>query len=546
MPNGGGPGGGGADGADDGDGDGADDGADDGEIPEVGCDGLRPGLAPLRRMSDVQYRNTIDDLFYGAVAASDDFPPTSSAFAFSSEPDANLVTDLAAEQLLLAAEDVGDQVIAAVADVAPCAGGANEAGCAAAFLDDFGPRAFRRPLRTEERDMLLNVFDAAAEEGGYADGIGRMVAVTLQMPAFVYFIEEGVETEDGIVELSDHEVASRLSYLLWDTLPDDTLREAAFAGELGDPDEIEAQTRRLLADPRSTPALARFNREWLGVRQLRAADKDVTAFPGYGEELIEAMDEQFERYIAAAFHADEPTLENLLTSSSVEVDATLAPLYGLPTPNGWTTETLDDERRSGILTLPAFLASHASNVETSVVHRGLEIRTRVLCQSIAPPPPGAEAMGAELPPDATEAEKTQALLDNPTCGACHQLMNPIGMAFEHYDAIGAWRETYSDGEAIETEWDLVSPPEGLEPATFDGAPELASLLAGSEPIAECFVENWMHHAYGTAPGGSEVAQCALDDMTAAFRESGDNLPELVVHMTRSDAFRYRDVSEEGN
>jgi hypothetical protein len=524
-------------------GEGGHEGGDDpGDIPEVGCDGLRPGRAPLRRMSDVQYRNTIGDLFAGAVSASDDFPPTSAAFAFSSEPDANLVTDLAAEQILMAAEDVGDQVIAAVAEVAPC--DADELSCAAAFVDAFGPRAFRRPLHDDERERLLAVYQDAAAEGGYADGIGRVVTVALQLPAFLYFVEEGVATDDDTVRLGDHEIATRLSYLLWDTMPDDELRELADAGELHDVDAIEAQTRRLLADPRSAAALTRFHREWLGVRQLRAADKDAEAFPQFGADLIASMDAQLERFVAARYVDDEPTLARMLTASEVDVDALLAPLLGVAAPADWTTVELDASRRAGIFTLPAFLGAHASTERTSAVHRGKLLRTRVLCQPIPPPPPEAMAMGSELPEDATEAQRTQALLDNPACGSCHVLMNPLGMSFEHYDAIGAWRDTYADGRAIETRWDLVSPPEGLESASFDGAVELSHLLAGASPIGDCYVENWVHHGFGTEPGDSEVAQCALDDLTAAFDASGQNLPELVVALTRSDAFRFRDISEE--
>lgn len=528
--------------------DGGDAGGDgDAPIPQVGCDGLRPGPAPLRRISDVQYRNAIDDLFFGSVAPSEDFPPTSSAFHFSSEPDANFVTDLAAEQLLMAAEDVGDQVMASVDDIAPCAAGGNDSECAAAFLDDFGPRVFRRPLRDEERALLLGAFNGGAEDGGYADGVGRMVTVALQMPAFLYLIEEGVQTDGDVIELSDYEIATRLSMLLWDTLPDDELRDLAAAGELGDADQIEVQARRLMADPRSAPALTRFAREWLGVRQLRINDKDTVEFPNYDESLIASMDEQFERFVTASFSSDDASLSRLLTSNEVEVDANLAPLYGLAGAEGWRTESLDPQRRAGILGLPAFLAAHASNLETSSIHRGLEIRTRILCQDIPAPPPGAEAQGADiLPQDSTEAERTQALIDNAECGTCHRLMNPLGMAFEHYDALGAWRETYADGEAIDTEWELIGAPAGIDDATFDGAADLTDLLAGTQPVAECFTRNWMHHSYGVEPGDGEVGQCALDDMTAAFIESGESLPELIVHMTRSDAFRYRDVSGEDN
>lgn len=520
---------------------GGSDSSDD-PIPEVGCDGLRPARAPLRRLSDWQYRNTIDDLFAGAVVASDDFPATSTAFRFSSEPDANLVTDLAAEQLLIAAEDIGEQIIASASTVAPCSGG-EDASCAEAFIEDFGPRAFRRPLLDEERALLLEAYEEAAAEHGHADGIARIVTVTLQLPAFIYLLEEGVRSENGTLRLTDHEVASRLSYLLWDTMPDDELRALADAGDLHEAESIGEQTRRMLADPRATIAVTRFHREWLEIRQLRANDKDAERFSDFDEDMIASMDEQLRRFVRSTLDSDDPSLIRLLTSSDVDVDASLAGLYGVAPPTDWTTISADTEQRAGILTLPAYLAAHASTDSTSAVYRGLVIRERVLCQELGSPPPGATDEGTMLPENATERDRTEALINNPECGACHIQMNPLGMGFEHYDAVGAWRETYPDGQAIDTEWEILAAPGELSDAPFDGAVELSQLLAGSEPVANCFVENWTHHSFGTAPGDNEVSECAMADLSARFMESGQSLPELIVAFTQTDGFRYRDISE---
>lgn len=514
----------------------------DADIPEVGCGGLRPGRAPLRRMSDVQYRNTIDDLFDGRVLPSDDFPTSTAAFGFSSNPEPNAVTDLAAEQLLIAAEDVGDQLITVVDEVAPCPSG-DPLSCAEVFIDDFGPKVFRRPLDPEQRQILLEVFEAAEADDGYADGIGRMVTVALQMPEFLYFVEEGVMSDDVTLRLSDHEIASRLSYLFWDTMPDEELRAVADAGELRSADQIEEQAQRLLADPRSAPALTRFYREWLEIRQLRPADKDAERFESFGPEMIASMDAQLERFVTSTLNSDDPTLTRLLTSNEVEVDAWLAPLYGLEGIDDWTSIEADPARRAGLLTMPGYLAAHSYTEETNAIERGLLIRERVLCQSIPAPPADAMDMGSPLPENPTEADRTRALLENPACGTCHILMNPLGMSFENYDAVGAWRDAYDDGEVIETNWDLVAPPEGLDEQPFDGAVELSQTLAATDPIGSCFVENWLHHSYGTEPGSTEVEQCELDELTASFNGSQQDIPALMIAVTRSDAFRYRDVSE---
>ncbi len=523
--------------------DSGDSGNTDADIPEVGCGQLRPGRAPLRRMSDVQYRNTVDDLFEGQVVASEDFPSTSRAFDFSSDPGANHVTDLAAEQLLLAAEDVGDQVIASVEDLAPCPTGDVQV-CAESFVDAFGPLVFRRPLEAGRRELLLDVFRAAEAEDGYADGIGRVVTVALQMPEFLYFIEQGADGDDDTLRLSDHEIASRLSYLFWDTMPDDELRELAEAGELQDPDVVEEQARRLLADARSAPALTRFYREWLQIRQLRPADKDAERFDTFGADMIASMDTQLQRFVADSLSGEEPTLTNLLTSNTVQVDGNLAAIYGVSGVEDWTTIEVDPERRAGLLTLPGYLASHSYTEETSAVERGLLIRSRVLCQSIPAPPGDAMDNAPPLPENPTEADRTRALLDTASCGGCHVLMNPLGMGFENYDAIGAWRETYDNGEVIEPRWTLTAPPDGLEEQDFDGAVELTQLLAGSAPVGACFVSNWLHHSYGAQPGSTEVDQCTLDELSESFDASGQDIPSLMLAMTRSDAFRYRDISAE--
>ena len=196
-----------------------------------------------------------------------------------------------------------------------------------------------------------------------------------------------------------------------------------------------------------------------------------------------------------------------------------------------------------MLTLPGYLASHAYTEETSAVERGHVVRARLLCQSIPAPPAEAMDMGSPLPENPTEADRTRALLENPACGTCHILMNPLGMGFEHYDAVGAWRETYDNGEVIESQWDLVAPPEGLDAQRFDGAVGLSQALAGSTPVGDCFVSNWLYHSYGAEQGETEVEQCMVDDLAAAFDASGQDIPELMIAVARSDAFRFRDVSE---
>jgi hypothetical protein len=505
--------------------------------PEVGCEGLRPARTPLRRLTDVQYRNTIEDLFAGAIVPSDDFPETSLAYEYTTEAAADEITELAAEQVMIAAEDVADQVMANTSVIVGCDLGQS---CIESFVDDFGSRAFRRPIADDEREILLAAF---ADGESPTDGVGRIVAVALQMPGFLYLVEAGAGGDGDVVTLTDHELASRLSYLLWDTMPDEDLRMLADQGELADADALEEQARRLLADPRAEAGLGRFHREWLDLPPLRGTEKDPTMYPLYDAELVASMSTQFDRLVAGVVRSDDPSLTHLLTADAVEIDANLAAIYGVQAPaSGWTELTLDPQQRAGILTTPLLLATHATQIGSSTTHRGKMVRTRILCQPIPPPPPEAAAQAPMLPPDATERERAEALLESAECGGCHSQMDGIGFGFENFDAIGSWRETYASGTEIDASGMLVDPPEGVAAGDFVGAVELAQRLAEADAVSGCYVDHFVHSARGTTPV-TEVEACASEDLRAMFLESGQDLAGLVAAFVRSDGFRYRDVGD---
>ncbi|MBX7079642.1 MAG: DUF1592 domain-containing protein [Nannocystaceae bacterium] len=534
---------------DDAAGDDAGDGSEDtasgdgssGDPPAVGCDGLRPVRSPLRRLTDVQYRNTIDALFGGAIAASDDFPATSLGYEYTTEAAADEITELAVEQVMIAAEDVAEQVMAAGESVLGCA---PSRSCAEAFVDAVAPRAFRHPLGDDERAVLLAAYDDGAVESP-VDGIGRLVTAMLQMPQFVYLVEAGERLQDdaSVTRLSDHEIASRLSYLLWDSPPDDELWGLAEAGTLGDGETLREQASRLLSDPRARAALGRFHREWLELPAVRDIDKDPAFYPEFDEGLLTAMVEQFDRVVASGFTSDDSTLAHLLTQTTVPIDDRLAPIYGVSPPGDWQDHAIDAAQRAGVLTLPLVLTGHATQLGSSTTHRGKMVRTRLFCQEIPPPPPGAAAQAPELPADATERERAQALLDNPQCGGCHSQMDGIGFGFEHFDAIGRWRDSYASGAPVDASGVLVSPPPGIAEGDFVGAVELASRLAESDEIAGCYARHFTHHAHAAAPT-TAVEQCAAEDLAARFVEAGGDLPTLVAELVASDGFRYRDLGED--
>lgn len=519
------------------DGSGGSDGGSETGTADGECGGIGSGYAPMRRLTTAQYRNTIRDLFAGAVTPSDAFPTTQVHKSYSSNPAHNVVSLPTANDLLTAAEEVAVQVIEDTAAVVQCQGEPDEA-CAAAFIDDFGARAFRRPLADDERAALLALYDLGAADG-FADGIGTVVVAVLQSPQFLYLVEEGgSEIEPGIVALSDHEIATRLSYLVWDSMPDEALFAAAAAGELQDPDAIETHARRMLADTeRTAPAIERFVREWNHYDGVAAYDKDAIAFPEFTNEVAAAMDGELSRFIQGVLRSDEPTFARLMTSTETEVDANLAAMFGVaaPAPGEWTPVTVGADR-GGLLTRPAVLAEHSHANSTGPIFRGELVRTQLLCEPIPPPPADAMANAPAYPDGATERERSDILMNHMGCGACHAMMNPIGLGFEEYDAVGAWRDAEIDGGPVDNSGEIVGGPEDLT-GTFNGVAELQAKLAASDAVTACFASQLYQYTFGL--DSAQVLECAVEPVAAEFVESGGDLRELVVALARSGAFRTR-------
>lgn len=515
-----------------------DDGADD---PTVDCAGVGAGLAPMRRLTKAQYDNTIRDLFGGAIEPGSTFPVSVIHEEYTNNPAANVVSLSGAEDILMAAEHAGQQVVEDVAAVVSCEPGLS---CAEAFIDDFGRRAFRRPLRAAEREALLDLFVQVDSEDGFADGIGTVVTMVLQAPQFLYLFEEGAEAlEPGVVMLSDFELATRLSYLLWDTTPDEELLTLAEAGMLHEPEQLQEQAQRLLDDPgKSGPALDRFFREWMHFDGVPAFDKDDALFPAYDDAFASSADQELSRFVDGVLASDDPSLRTLLTSPVTQVDATLADFYGVPAPgSGWSEVSLPADRRPGLLSRPALLAEHSTRSSSAPIFRGRLVRTQLLCNAIPPPPDDAMANAPEYPEGATERQRTEILMNHMDCGGCHGLMNPIGLGFEHYDASGAWRDLDVDGAAIDDRGEIVGGAEGLT-GSFDGVPDLSERLASSDVVTACFANQFYRHSLGLE--SSQALACAVEPIEQAFVASGGDLPRLMLELVGSNAFRMRVTTEQ--
>lgn len=476
---------------------------------------------------------------------------------FNNQAAALTVSDLLAEQYMKVAEDVA---IRATADIPalipscdPVADG--ETACATEFIATFGRRAFRRPLTDDEQARFVALFETAMADpdlGTFAVGIEMVISAMLQSPSFLYRPEFGGADPlvSDVVQLTDWEIASKLSYMLWNSTPDEELLAAAEAGELRTKAQVEAQARRLLSDDRARDAIWNFHRQWLGITHLESISKDTTAYPDFDPALAQLWEEEIRAFTEHVIVDGDAKLSTLLTAPYTWANADLAATYGddvvdttPPTGADFEQVSLDPARRAGILTQPALLATLATGNRTSPVYRGKFVREQLMCESLPIPPANLVIVPPDLDPTKTTREQFEEIGSNPDCASCHSLMNPIGFGFEHYDAVGLWRDT-QNGKPIDATGEIVS-SEDLN-GTFDGAVELAGQLAESDAVAHCVASQWFRFSYNRTVTPED--QCNVDAINESFAASGYDIRELLVALTLTDSFLYRHqvVAEGGN
>lgn len=555
----GGPGSAGADdgGTDSGGSGGQDDGSDDSssDQPNAECG---PQASPLRRLTTVQYVNTVEALFPGwdfeAVASMMPLDGSSEGFenaASMQVPSPALVSGYQRAALSITATIFADGAATAQTLGQEIPADRQEAiALAHGTIEAYGPRIFRRPLSDDERQLYVEMFDASFEDTGYPDDdFVVALAVTfqamMQAPAFLYIVEHGegeAEAEPGeVVPLTSWEMASRLSYMLWDSMPDDELFAAAEADALRTPEQLEAQARRMLEAPAARTMMRNFHRQWLRFDDLLDEMKDPATHPEWSADLAQSAYQQLGEFVEHTMFEGEGTLGALLTSNEIPVDARIAPLLGVTASDDWEPLVLDPEQRRGVLTLPGILAAQAHPVHPSPVLRGVFIRDRILCSPLPPPPdnvdaiPPEEGQGGEA---TTNRQRYEEHVTNAECAGCHQFIDGIGLPFEHYDAIGAFR-TEDAGLPVDASGELVGIGEVDGPV--DDAMQLIDRLAASEQAQQCVSTQWFRHAFARDAEPSGTDACTTDDLQAALAESGGDIRELLVRLAVTDGSRQRRI-----
>ena len=502
-----------------------------------------PAAARLVRLTRAQYETTLRALFWPDLVVPADLENDTPLHGFTTIGGSELtVSPRAAEQFEAAAADVARQFVADPArrvGFTGCEPTLGDDTCARTFLTGFLRRAFRRAVDAEE----VEAFVALTRQVGETlrdpwQGLAQGVSAALQSPDLLYRVEVGEPDPDraGGRRHTGFEMASRLSYFLWNGPPDDALLDAAEQGRLVTDDGVRAEATRLLEDPRAETALVRFFGEYVNLERVDGLQRDPAIFPQMSATLAASMRGEIEALFRDVAFTRNAEFAEVLTSRRLFVNAELAALYGLPFPidtpeDAWVPVDLPGNHpRGGLLGTAGVLAANAHRTVTSPTLRGKFIQNALLCFDVPPPPPGVTtSLGEDVPgaPPKTTREKIAQHAADPTCNGCHQFMDPLGLALEHFDALGAYRTT-EYGLPIDASGELAG-------AEFRDLGGLARVLRGHPDVGACLVRRMYRYATGHLEEfGEEPALRALYDRLAA---GGYRVRDTALQLVLSPGFR---------
>ena len=484
---------------------------------------LDPGRVTVHRLNNTEYNNTVRDLLGTSLTPADDFPADDVSEGFDNISAVLSISPVQVELYHRAAVALAGDVMASAPErVLVCQPDpADPAPCVRTIATELGRRAWRRPLADDEVEAAARLYQVAIDAGGDGnEAVQLIVEHFLASPFFLFRFEIDPDPlAPGARPLGDYELASRLSYFLWSTMPDDELFAAADAGRLVEGDELAAQIDRMMGDPRAEALVDNFAGQWLYLRGLAEHEPDLELFPDFDGELRDAMAEET-RSLFRAFLRDGRPIPELLTADLGEVSERLAAHYGSGAAGV----------RRGLLGHASILTATSYPNRTSPVKRGKWVLEQLLCSEPPPPPPGVEGLDDQGPVTGSVRERMEQHRTDPVCAGCHKAMDPIGFALEHFDATGAWRDTDS-GYAIDATGEL---PDG---ATFDGAVELGTVLATDPRLTRCLSQKMLVYALGRGLGEADTA--TVDHIHQELLARGARLSDLIQLVATSDPFLYR-------
>jgi hypothetical protein len=498
--------------------------------------------ARVRRLSTPEYDATVQALLAttASPASGPDFPPDLRQDGFTSN-DAQRVDAVIVERLADAADALATEARTngTLARLAPCAMGDDPTDCARSFVTTFGAKVYRRPLVEEEVSALLGLYAVGADGADYEDGIAHVTRGLLQSAGFLYLTELGdAPPGAGRVELAPYELASTLSYLLTSAPADDALLETARAGKLAEPAEREVQARRLLAsDPRARDTVVRLVREWLGIDRVHDLAKDTLVYPEF-EGLKSSIVAESQDFVRAVTFESTGNVSELFGASWTVNSGPLA-LYRTAGTGPIAGSTLL-EGRVGILNQAAFLATYANAHESHPVFRGVAIARRVVCLPLDSP----ASFDLTVVPPAPDPTKTtrQRFSVHPAdsiCAGCHDIIDPFGFSFEHFDGMGAYR-AQENGQDVDSS--VVVSLETDYEGPYADSNAMAAALAASPTVRECMARYVLRAAVGTGDSFATPGEPAFVEFWHSQPAAAQgNIVETLLAYVKNPTFTLREA-----
>jgi hypothetical protein len=507
------------------------------------CTPTSLGAPRVWRLTNAQIKNTLRDRLGFVPPAVESFPTEARLDGYSNRSDELRISPLLAENYFKASEELAADVLARPMSyglTCPLTG-LGTGTCLRTFLTTFGLKMWRRPVTDGELTKLTALYQTSAGQGdGPAGGVKTVVQAYFLSPSFLHRSELGNTQQPGqTTTLTDYELASALSYMLWDTAPDDALLTLAAQGKLRDRPTLLGEARRLLATaPRTGPAMHHFLTQWLHMEDLPESEKDLTVFSLGTLQAAQDLFEENRLFMNSVLFdaAGDRSFKTLFTASYGFVSSRTAPIYGISGVTGanLVRRDLDPAQRRGVLTLPSFMWAHADPDGTHLVERGAYFRGEILCDKAPPPPPGIQGIPRFAGDTATGREKFTEHTDNPACKGCHVLFDGLGFAMESYDGIGRYRTT-DKNKPIDPSGSVPLPSGTV--IKFANFVDLIDQLAKTPELYTCFASQYLTYASGRAI--EDIDSCEKKLVAEEFARSGYKVDTLILSTINAPSFTAR-------
>ncbi len=501
----------------------------DGEIPPP----------QMRRLTEAQYRNTIADVFSDEITVVGRFEPEIRIDGLGAIGASQAsISASGYEQYYGIAGSIADQVISADswADYMPCSPSDSaefDRACASQIIEQYGEALFRRDLSSEDVEVWADAMQASmAQVGSFENAAGLVIEGMLSSPQFLFIIDRLEDDGRGDVRLTNHSMAARLSYFLWNSAPDEELLRAARAGELHSREGLEAQVERMIASENLRQGSRAFYDDFLDLSRFSSLEKDRLIYPAFNQAVAEDAHEQLMMFLDHHLIDNEAPYPSIFTAKETFLTRSLGMIYAVPVipSEGWELVRFpEDDIRGGLLSHAGFTALHSHPGRSSATLRGIAVRQSLLCQTVAPAPAAVNftvVQDVDNPEFRTARARLTQHRTDAACASCHRFIDPIGLSLENFDGAGMYR-IREHGEMIDTSGEV----DGI---SYENLPALENILANHEAATSCVVERLQHYATGRS--NTEIDSYWNVELMRGFERSDYNFRELMATIAQSEEF----------